>query len=131
VSQQGTQRQRRAVGLLLVIGSAALAWAIHAHPQGLRAPAWVAYAAVLCFGLAGLVLATEGRRQMRRVLLPLLVACLLVPPLWIAFGAGNRQCGMGFAGLFGVAPAWACRGAFGLGAVVLLGFLVLVLRRPD
>jgi len=130
VSEEASPPQRRVVGVLLLVFSAAMAWMIDARPQGLRVPAWVAYAAVACFGLAGAVLVTEANKALRRVLLPLLVACMLAPPLWIVFGAAHPRCGMGFLGVVGMAPEWACRGAFGIGAVVLLLLLAVSLRRP-
>ena len=121
---------RRHIGALLLAGSALMARVIHAHPEGMRAPAWVVFTAIACFGLAGLVLLAEGHPRAWRVALPLLVACLLVPPLRIAFGAANPQCGVSILGAFGIAPAWACRGAFGFSALVLLAILAIALRRP-
>jgi hypothetical protein len=131
LSREASPRERRLIGAVLVAGSAGMGWMIHSYPEGLRAPAWVAYAAVLAFGFAGLALLAEGHRRLHRLLVPLLAACLLVPPLWIAFGAKNPQCGMSFLGVFGVSPAWACRGVFGFAALIGLLILALTLRRDS
>ena len=108
-----------------------MAWLVHTHPEGLRAPAWVAYAALLAFGLAGLFLLAQaaGQQHLQRWLPPALMACLLAPPLWIVFGAKNPSCGMSFLGYFGIAPAWVCRAGFGFGALIGLVILALMLRR--
>ena len=62
--------------------------------------------------------------------LGILIACALtIPPLWIAFGPGGRECAFSFGFLSGAASELACRGAFGAGALLFLVFLALLLNR--
>ena len=131
MSQEAGPRARRVSGMLLVVGSAGMAWLVHAHPEKLRAPAWVAYAAILSFGVAGLLLVAQatGNRLLKALLPPLLITCMLAPAVWIVFGAPDPSCGMRFLGYFGIAPASACRVGFGLGGLVMLAILAVALRQ--
>ena len=51
-----SRRQRLTIGALLMAFAAGVLIAIHFHPQQLRAPAWVAYAAGGSFALVGAAL---------------------------------------------------------------------------
>jgi len=53
VSAEPTRRQSIVVGIVAIAAGAGSALAIYLRPQALRAPAWVAYAAVATFVLAG------------------------------------------------------------------------------
>jgi hypothetical protein len=134
VSAEPTRKQAIGAGLVALavgIGSAA---AIYLHPEGLRAPAWVAYAAVSTFTLAGaaLIAGAFGARRVVPWLGALIICGLLVPGLWIALGAGGRDCSFSVGALSGSASEIACRAAFGIGALlclVFLAFLVFLKRR--
>ena len=78
-----------AIGLLV-------AFMIRLHPEGLRAPAWVAYVAASAFVLAGLCL-FAGAVEMNWLQGWLGIAAtlsLFVVSLWIALGPGERACSM-------------------------------------
>jgi hypothetical protein len=56
LSAEPTRKQAIAIGCAAIALGAGSAAAIYLHPEGLRAPAWVAYAAVSTFVLAGAAL---------------------------------------------------------------------------
>lgn len=115
-----------AVAVGLVIG-----FMIHLHPEGLRVPAWVAYVAASAFVLAGLCLlagATEVN-WLQRWLGIAVTLSLFVVNLWIAFGPGERECSISIPFLQTVAADALCRGAFGIGALLVALFLGLLVRR--
>src|SRR5262245_23077530 len=126
-----SKRQRLVTGSLLVLVAAGVSLVIHLHPENLRAPAWVAYAAAGSFGLAGAALIAGAYGAVKAVqwLGVLTVAALLTPALWVSVGPGGRGCTVSFGFLSGAAAEWACRGGFGLGAVLGLVILVLMLRQ--
>ena len=101
------------------------------HPENARSPAWVAYAALSAFIFAGAsLLAVEfaGKRAGDWIGL-LAVVALLATAAWVSFGPGPRNCK---ALLFFVSATfgdWVCRGAFGLGTLLLVAILVLMARR--
>ena len=123
--------QFKVMGLAMVAAGALTAAMVSAHPESLRAPAWVAYAACCAFILAG---CSSLARAYRRDRLALGVVCLMLAaltaiPAWIGFWPGARQCG-GVAGGFAfMASGAACRTAFGAGAVVMGAMLVAALRQ--
>ena len=115
-----------AVVLGLIIGAM-----VHLHPEGLRAPAWVAYVAASAFGFAGLSLLAGAFAAIRLqfylgIAIPL---SLFVIFLWIAIGPGERECSMTISFFRSGADDLVCRGAFGLGSALLALFLALVVRR--
>jgi hypothetical protein len=91
------------IGALPVALGAGVSLAIHFHPEQLRAPAWVAYAAGGSFALAGAAL--------------------------IAGGPGARECGFSLGFIAGEAPDLLCRVGFGLGALLGLFILALIVRQ--
>jgi MFS family permease len=101
-----------------------IAWQVHAHPERLHAPAWVAFAACLCFVVGGLAVALHAdlsRRAFAWVMAGLLAIMASIPG-WIAFGPGERQC------VSSVGPLtsnFGCRFAFGVGAVVTAAMAAL------
>jgi hypothetical protein len=121
-----TERRQRlfaaTVAVLLGLFSAAMVWR---HPQQLRAPAWVAYAACGAFVFAGLtLLATElGLRRVQAWLVAACVAALLLPGAWIAFGPGLRRCRVSLPFASGAPSEFMCRAAFGLGALLVAAML--------
>jgi hypothetical protein len=104
---------------------------IHLHPEGLRVPAWVAYVAASAFVLAGLCLGAGvlGAGWLQRWLGVAVTLSLFVVSLWIAFGPGERECSMSLPFIQSIAPDALCRGAFGVGAILVGLFLALVLHR--
>lgn len=94
---------------------------VHFHPERLNVPAWVAYTACAAFVLAGaaLVAHERGLPRVHAWIGVALVAAMGIPGAWVAFGAGDRRCSGGFAFASTESPQWLCRGAFGLGAVIV------------
>jgi hypothetical protein len=104
---------------------------IYLHPENLRAPAWVAYAAGCAFVLAGLCI-LAGAFEMVWLWRWLAIAAavsLLAISVWVAFGAGARECSVSPAFLRRLAPQLVCRGAFGVGAALVALFIVVAIRR--
>jgi hypothetical protein len=136
-----TPRRHRLVGGALAVAvGAAVVLALLFLPRGVHAPAWVVYAAAGAFVLAGATLIAQGTGHgvLARWLPSLVIACLVAPAAWIAFGTGPRRCmvsAWGFGSrLLGRHSDLLCRVAFGVGAVVGLLILLLAVRealRPD
>lgn len=124
---------KTSLGLAISALGVAFGVLIVRHPEGLRAPLWVALAAMGAFVAAGLVIAAEDRGafRLRQFGIFCLLLAMLAPPAWVALGEGARACvggiGFGGAGIGGAVSDFACRAGFGVGAafVVLLiaGFL--------
>ena len=118
----------RWLGPLLVLVGPALVLMIHLHPERLRAPAWVAYAAALAFSLCGLALVAQQLRASRRLhawLGVAVVAGLLTPFAWIALAGGGGECRVRLLGIAMPGGAWLCRAGFAVAAA--MGVLILVL----
>jgi hypothetical protein len=124
----GSRKERLfAGGAAVAIGMLGLLM-MHLHPENLRVPAWVAFPPMSAFVWAGCALLMGEYGATRRFapwLGVLATIGLMVPAAWIAFGPGPRECTAILVFLSTAASDWACRGAFGLGA--LLGLLILVL----
>ena len=126
-------KSKTSLGLAIAALGVALGVLIVRHPEGLRAPLWVALAAVGAFVAAGLVIVASegGARRLHRLAVSGLLLAMLTPPAWIALGEGPRVCvggiGLGGAGIGVGVPDFACRAGFGLGAAIvalmLAGFL--------
>ena len=108
-----------------------VAFMIHLHPEGLHVPAWVAYVAASAFVFAGLCLLAGALdiKWLQEWLGIAVTLSLFVVSLWIAFGPGERACSMSIPFVQTVAPDALCRGAFGLGALLVALFLGLLVRR--
>ena len=115
-----------AVAAGLIVG-----YMIHFHPEGLRVPSWVAYVAASAFAFAGLCLfaGAAGISWLQRWLGIAVTLCLFVVSVWVAFGPGERECSMSIPFLQTVAPDALCRGAFGIGTLLVASFLGLFVRR--
>lgn len=116
-------------GWLAVIIGIGVGLAVWWQPQGLRAPAWVAYAAASSFVFAGLALLARSGSRWNSVLAAFTAAGLLVPATWVALGPGPRECTFSVTFFEGVAPGAVCRLAFGIGALGLAVVLVALLVR--
>lgn len=127
-----TPAQQGWFGVLFVVLGAGLALMVHAHPERMRAPAWVVYGACAAFAFAGCVMVAQSRglRRVERWAVVLAIAALSLPGLWISLGTGSRaQCRMSIPFVRTAAPELLCRSAFGLGALVVLLMLVVALRQ--
>ena len=119
-----TRRGRLLGGVLISAAGVFCAAIVHSNPEELNAPAWVAYTACASFVLAGVVVVTVivkelGLHRLHAWLGVVLVAALGIPGAWVAFGVGDRQCSGGFLSIDLANSEWLCRGAFGVGAVIL------------
>ena len=127
-----TERGQRLLGALVTTVAGLLTAAvIYLRPEGLHVPAWVAYVACAAFVFAGLTIIAH-EFAFSRVHAWLEVACvasLLVPGAWIAFGPGVRECSVSGPLLSGMGSDLLCRGAFGIGAVIVAALLMWVVWR--
>ena len=123
-------RNRRRWGLIIVGVGAFSAAGVHWHPEQLNVPAWVGYSACATFVFAGLsILAAEmNSRRVEAWFAVAVVAALLVPGAWIAFGPGVRECSVSVAFLGGTGSDFVCRGVFGLGSIITVAVLYYVVR---
>ncbi len=127
-----TERRQRLLGALVCTVAGLLTAAmIYLSPEALRVPAWVAYVACAAFVFAGLTIMAH-EFALRRTYAWLAVACvasLLVPGAWVAFGPGVRECAVSGPFLSGIGSDLLCRGAFGLGAVIVAALLIWIVVR--
>lgn len=121
-----SDRRRHVVAAAVLVvtglGTAAL---MQAFPERLDVPAAVGYVAAMAFVMAGLLAFANvfAGARVRAWLVVALLACLISPGLWAAFGPGDRWCSAGSLFFFGPTRGTACRVAFGVASVV--GLLVL------
>jgi hypothetical protein len=125
------RRQRLLGGFLSTVVGLLTAAMIYWHPEKLNAPVWVAYAACSAFVFAGLtIMAYEfALHRTHAWLVATCLAALLVPGWWVAFGPGMRECSVAVPFFSTVGSDFLCRGAFGLGAVIVAALLVWVVLR--
>lgn len=111
-------RHKRLLGLCFIGLALATAWLVHAHPDRLRAPAWLAWLACGALGLAGAAVLLHGvlSPRIHAGVMAVLLAMLTAVPGWIAWGPGERSC---VASARMVAGESRCRLVFGAGALVL------------
>jgi hypothetical protein len=123
-------KQLKVAGGFALGAAVLIAVAITVHPDGLNAPAWVAYVAAASFGLAGLSALAQAFRRISLAygLVCWLLCALLLIELWIAFGPGARQCTIRVPGLASLPADLGCRSVFGLGALLVGVMLVLAIR---
>ena len=122
---------RLAWGLACAAVGVAVMAMVALHPESLRAPAWVVHAAAAAFVFAGIALIADARgatRLQRWIAIPVLLA-LATPAAWIAFGPGGRECTMSMPFLVAAASEMLCRGAFGLGLLLVVFVAALVAWR--
>jgi hypothetical protein len=102
----------------------------------INGPPWLGLAAGGAFIAAGIALMLGDRLRngsFAHGLFALILGSLAMIANWIAFGSGPRACTSTFSGVLfaveSVANEVACRGAFGIGAVLLDGFVLMVIAR--
>ena len=129
IPQPETSRAKR-IGGAMVLGAVFVAFAVTLYPERLNAPAWIAYVAAAVFAIGGATALARayGRQSLANVLVCLVLAGMLVIGSWIALGPGARACVGGVAGTGVPVSELACRSAFGVGALVVAGMLVLAVR---
>lgn len=125
------RRQRLLGGIVSTMAGLLTAAMIYLYPENLQAPAWVAYAACAAFVFAGLtIFAYEfALHRTHAWLAAACTAALLVPGGWVAFGPGERKCSVALPFFSTAGSDLMCRGAFGLGAVIVGALLVWVVLR--
>lgn len=124
------RRRYVVVAAVLVAAGLGTAALMRAFPERLNVPAAVGYVAATAFVMAGLLAlanAFAGAR-VRAWLVVALLACLVSPGLWEAFGPGDRWCSAGSLVFFAPARGTACRLAFGVASVVGLLMLAIAVR---
>jgi len=127
-----TERRQQLGGGLVAIAAGVLAAAmIYLRPETLNVPAWVAYVACAAFVFAGLAIIAH-EFALHRTHAWLAVACVAslgVPGAWAAFGPGKRECSVSGPFFSSGGSDLVCRGAFGLGAVIVAVLLVWMVWR--
>jgi hypothetical protein len=125
------QRPRSRVGWFVVLTGVLTALLVYTHPEGLEAPAWVAYAACIAFVFAGLsIVASSAAHSRAQTWLAIgCMAAMAVPGMWIAFWPGPRVCSVSIPFASGAVQGGVCRVAFGSGAVIVAVFVVWAVRR--
>ena len=120
--------QRRLVGSVLVALGLGLAALVVLRPESASVPLFVLWFLCAALVLAGLAVAaySSSAPGFYRWAIAGTLACLAVVPAWIAFGPGARTCTSNFAVL---SSEVSCRGAFGIGAVLLALMFVVALRQ--
>lgn len=100
------------------------AWIVHTHPERLRAPIWLVFAACSCFVIAGAAVALRpfSSRRAYAWAMAVLLAVMTAIPGWIAFGPGERHCA---SSLFVPLAEFGCRIALGVSAAIMAGLTVI------
>ena len=126
-----TRRGEVAAGVALALLGAVLALLVSVRPAEFRVPAPVVYFLALALVLAGWTAVARARgHELLKTWLPVpLLACMVAPAVWIAFGPGRRSCAVGAMSgllkLFGLQADLPCRFGFGVAAVVGIALVVL------
>ena len=86
--------------------------------------------AFACASLLGIVvLQLVYLYRLQRWLGVAVTVSLFVVCAWVAFGPGQRECSVSLPFVKSITGDAICRGAFGIGAILMGLFLLLVLRR--
>ncbi|GAB2524556.1 hypothetical protein [Lysobacter humi (ex Lee et al. 2017)] len=128
-----TPSQLKSAGAALLVLAALFSALVAFQPEGLKAPAWLAYLAAAILALAGtLALARAyGRHMLADGLACAVLGGMLLVGLWIALGPGPRQCVSRIpstGALVSAVSETTCRSAFGFGALLIAGMLALAVR---
>jgi hypothetical protein len=101
----------------------------------INGPPWLGFLAggVFIAGGIALILGERWRNSaLSYALFALVIGAFAAIANWVAFGPGPRACAIAFAGLLiesGPANEMACRAGFGIGAVLLDGFVLWMIAR--
>ena len=119
-----------ALGVVAILAGLGTALAVHRHPEGLQAPAWVAYLACGVFVAAGatLLLRARGRERLAAWVAFTIPLAFTVIAGWIAFGPGPRACTASLPFFTTAAGGGTCRAVFGVSAVLCGGITALFAR---
>lgn len=120
--------KRKLVGLVLIVWGLGLATLLFLRPESARVPLFVlgfVCVSLVLLGTAVAVYSTTAPGRYRWVM-AVALACLAVIPAWIAIGPGPRNCTSNFSIL---SSEVSCRGAFGIGAILLMLMFVVALRQ--
>jgi len=97
----------------------------------INGPPWLGFLAGAIFIAAGIALILGDRLRdsaFSHGLFALMIGAFAAIANWIAFGPGPRECTIAVAGLLFASGSWgdqiACRAGFGLGAILLDGFVL-------
>lgn len=114
---------------LICLGLVLLALMV-SFPERLKVPAPVGYLAAGTFVLAGLLALANAfcGRAARAWLAVALLACMVLPSAWIAFGPGPRTCSVRGDFLFGSTGGPVCRTAFGIASVLGIALVLIAVR---
>jgi hypothetical protein len=103
--------------------------------SAINGPPWLGFLAGAVFMAGGIALMLGGRMRNSAFsygLFALIIGSFACIANWIAFGPGPRECAIALAGLL-VSSGWAngiaCRGGFGIGALLLDGFILSMIAR--
>lgn len=118
----------KVMGWIALAAGALVSVLVAIHPEGLNAPAWIAYLAAGAFLLAGGSMLARAYRHaaLAETFACMVLGAMLSVELWVAFGPGARECVSGFGAAVGES---VCRTVFGAGSVLVAGILVLAVRR--
>ena len=123
------------IGLLCVAGGLMpVLAAFDLGPLGrsaINGPPWLGFLAGAIFITAGIALMLGERQRHSPLsygLFALIIGAFAAIANWIAFGPGPRECAIAVAGFFLASGSWAngiaCRAGFGIGALLLDGFVL-------
>lgn len=135
MSGSGTTPPTVLAGVAIALLGASVAVLAWLQPQQMRAPPWVVYTCALAFVWAGatVVARARGMRRLQAWLPVPLLACMVAPAFWLAFGPGHRACTIsllqGMVRIFGGRSDLPCRIGFGIAALVGLGLVLMALRQ--
>ena len=103
--------------------------------SAINGPPWLGFLAGAVFIAGGLGVMLGGRLRhgpLSQGLFALVIGSFAVIASWIAFGPGPRACAIAIAGFLfsaGWANEIACRAGFGIGALLLDGFVLVLIAR--
>lgn len=118
------------LGIVAILAGLGTAAGVHYRPEGLNAPAWVAYLAcgVFVAGGASVLLRSAGRERLAAWVTFTIPVAFTVIAGWIAFGPGARSCTASMPFLTTAAGDGTCRTVFGVSALLCAAMTALFAR---
>ena len=95
--------------------------------KGLNAPVWVGVVASSVFILAGVALLTKKHKGLNQFFGIMIMLAFSAIGNWVAFGVGERTCGVEIFVLSQEASGILCRIPFGYGAILVNGLILAIL----